>query len=744
MGRGISDRFINSIHCRIALGIMAACVAIPSASARVTTLTIKNTQPAFDGASFGSVGTYEVITGTFTDEVDPSDPHNAVIVDIDHGPKNANGTVSFTADFQIIKPTNIANSAHRVIYDLPNRGSPGPGVGTLLGSPAANTAVPPSSGGAGNGFLMNLGWTIVEVGWDLTVPQGGALFGITLPVAKNPDGSAITGAALEELVVDVGTTPADLPLTYPPASLDQSQAMLTVRENYGDTPQVLQAGDWTYTTNCTAQIDFFSPTCVKLTAGNFGAPGTFGPTALYEFSYTATSPNIVGLGFAAIRDLATFLRDAKTDDQGVANPLAGDVKSIYTICGSQPCRTTRDFVYWGFNEADIPAGASSHKWGDHSWWDHFWLRQPQYHEKAIDGMLNYIGGANGIYMNYRFAQPTRTQRQHIARWFPEFQFPFADLTIFDPVTKKIDGRLARCEETDTCPKIFEANSENEFWAKGGSMLLTDGQGHDLDLRRTPNVRYYLLSSFQHGTGNSSTTGICRQLGNPLNSAPVERALIVDLDQWASEGVPPPPNQVPRISDGSLVPPLPSNGFPQSIPNPQTTLPATPSVVYNGILHTGDLWDFGPQFDEGIISIIPPDAFGTPYQIVVPKTDRDGNDIAGIRVPSVVVPIATYTGWGLRAGNAADPVPIVDGCDATGQYIPFPSTIEQRTATGDPRPSLQERYGNPAGTNADYVAKVQAAAQALVAQRLLLEEPGIVQDVEFYTTPAMSVTIPANP
>ena len=109
-----------------------------------------------------------------------------------------------------------------------------------------------------------------------------------------------------------------------------------------------------------------------------------------------------------------------------------------------------------------------------------------------------------------------------------------------------------------------------------------------------------------------------------------------------------------------------------------------------------------------------------------------------------MPIATYTGWGLRAGNAADPVPIVDGCDATGQYIPFPSTIEQRTATGDPRPSLQERYGNPAGTNADYVAKVQAAAQALVAQRLLLEEAGIVQDVEFYTTPAMSVTIPANP
>ena len=217
-----------------------------------------NTHSAFSGASFGSVGTYEVITGTFTDEVDPNDPHNAVITDIGLGPKNPNGTVSFTADFQIIRPTNLANSAHRVIYDLPNRGSPGPGVGTLLGSSPANTAVPPSSGGAGNGFLMNLGWTIVEVGWDLTVPQGGTLFGITLPVAKNPDGSSITGPALEELVVDQGTTPADLPLTYPPASLDQSQAMLTVRENYGDTPQVVPAADWTYTTTCTPNRLLFS------------------------------------------------------------------------------------------------------------------------------------------------------------------------------------------------------------------------------------------------------------------------------------------------------------------------------------------------------------------------------------------------------------------------------------------------------------------------------------------------------
>ena len=345
----------SSRFCLALLGI-ALVGGAPDAGARVTTLTINDRQSAFSGANFGLVGTYEVITGTFTDEVDPDDPHNAIIVDLDHGPKNANGTVSFTADFQIIKPTNLANSAHRVIYDLPNRGNPG-ALGTLNGSSPVNTAVPPSSGAAGNGFLMNLGWTIVEVGWDQWAPPQGVskTFGISLPVAKHRDGSSITGPALEELDVDQNATPATLPLTYPAASGDQSQAGLTVRENYDDEPTPIPASGWAYTDT--------TLTAVKLTSGPFGGPKSFGPTALYEFSYIARDPLIVGLGFAAIRDLATFLRNAKADDNNVANPLAGDVKYIYTICSSQPCRTTRDFVLWGFNEADIAEGASRHHRG---------------------------------------------------------------------------------------------------------------------------------------------------------------------------------------------------------------------------------------------------------------------------------------------------------------------------------------------------------------------------------------------
>lgn len=707
------------------------CFAAANARAHVTTVTVSSVEsPTYAGQSFGAVGSYTRINGTFTGKLDPTDPHNAVIVDIDKAPRDNHGLVTYTADFQILKPTNLARGNHRVILELPNRGG-ALVLGTLNDSATANTTV--TAGSAGNGFLMNEGYTIVEVGWDLSAPQGGPLFGITLPVATQ-HGAPITGPATEELVVDFTSTLSSLPLTYPAASSDSTKASLTVRENYGDTPipipsAALPGLDWQYIDNQHVALTL-NGVPVK-----FGAAGTYSPTALYEFTYVAQNPQVVGIGFASVRDFATFLRDAKTDSNGTANPLAGDVQKIYSFCLSQPCRTTRDFVYLGFNQADVPDASRPHQgWGDFSWWDHFWRRGPEHHERVFDGMLNWLGGGDGIFMNYRFAQPTRTHRQHIARWTPEFQFPFADAALFDPATGKFGGRLDACEQTNTCPRIFEVNSENEFWAKAGSMLTTDGRGHDLDLDRTPQVRYYLLSSLPHSAGSVSirldagnAPGICQQPSNPMLGNVVLRALLVDLDQWASQDTPPPPNAVPRIADGTLAPALPQSGL---------GFPSIPGVEYNGIHHTGDLWSFGPRFDEGILSILPPVLVGTPYQVFLPKTDADGNDIAGVRVPDVSVPLATYTGWGLRAAHAGQPVPIVDGCDATGQRIPFAPTAASRQPggpnAGDPRLSIAERYVD----SGDYVNKVTAAAHALHAKRLMLQA-----DVDAYETAAKAVVIP---
>jgi hypothetical protein len=709
-----------------------SCSFAPIADAHVTQITVNTAEsPTYAGQTFGAVGTYTRINGTFTGKLDPTDPHNAVIVDIDKAPRDRHGLVTYTADFQILKPTNLAQGNHRVLLELPNRGGTLV-LSTLNDSASSNTTV--TAGSAGNGFLMNEGYTIVEVGWDLTAPQGGALFGITLPVAANRDASAITGLATEELVVDFTSTSATLPLTYPAASPDTTRASLTVRENYGDAPiQIPSAAlpglDWQYIDNQHVQLTQNGAPVA------FGAPGTYSPTALYEFTYVAQNPQVVGIGFASVRDFATFLRDAKTDENGTANPLAGDVQKIYSFCLSQPCRTTRDFVLWGFNEAEIPDASRPHRgWGDAAWWDHFWQHGPKHHEKVFDGMLNWLGGADGIFMNYRFAQPTRTHRQHIARWTPEFQFPFTDQFSHDPVTGKSGGRLDACELTSTCPRIFEVNSENEYWAKAGSMLTTDGQGHDLDLERTPQVRYYLLSSLQHGGGAVSirldaptTPGICRQPSNPMVGNVVLRALLVDLDQWVSQETPPPPNAVPRIADGTLA---------SALPQAALGFPSIPGVEYNGIHHTGDLWSFGPRFDEGILTELPPVLLGTPYQIFLPKTDADGNDIAGVRLPDVSVPLATYTGWGLRAPHAGQPVPIVDGCDATGQRIPFAPTAASRqpggSNAGDPRLSIAERYAD----SADYLNKITAAANALLARRLMLQA-----DVDAYVAAAKTVVIP---
>ena len=246
-----------------------------------------------------------------------------------------------------------------------------------------------------------------------------------------------------------------------------------------------------------------------------------------------------------------------------------------------------------------------------------------------------------------------------------------------------------------------------------SVFGLDSKGHDLS--DPPNVRYYLMSSLQHAAG-SSGLGICQQPRNPLNANPVLRALLLDLDEWVSSGKQPPESRMPRQADGTLVPPLPqaAEGFPN-----------IPGVKYNGRMHTGDRLDFGPEFDRGVLTKLPPAIVGTPYPTLVPKTDADGNDVAGIRLPEIAVPVATYTGWALRA-DAGD-----DGCDASGQKIDFAATRTARLASGDPRPSLEERYP----THENYVTSVTRAANELQNQRLLLDE-----DVRRYEEQATQSTI----
>ncbi len=443
--------------------------------------------------------------------------------------------------------------------------------------------------------------------------------------------------------------------------LDKSRASLTVRVHYTDPPVIIPATGWEYLNDRTIRL---------LPAGT---PFTQG--RLYEFTYPARNPIVAGLGLAATRDLGAFLRHTATDDDGNPNPLAGDVDAIYTHCISQPCRYMRDFVHLGFNEDE------QGRW-------------------VIDGILNWIGGGSGIFVNFRFAQPGRTHRQHIGRWYPEREFPFANQVLFDPVTGRTGGRLRRCLASNMCPKIFEVNSANEYWVKAGSLLHTDTLGNDLE--DPENVRTFLMSSLPHGA--ASGLGICAQPRNPLVANPVPRALLVALDQWVTAGTEPPASRVPRRADGTLLPSLPQEGV---------GFPHIPGVTYNGLMTTGDLFDYGPRFGDGILTVLPPVLLGSPYPAFVPVTDADGNDMAGIRLPDVAVPLATYTGWGLRAAAFAGD----DLCDAAGRKIDFRRTRAERLADGDPRLSVEERYRN----HGAYVSQVAHAANGLVRGGLLLEE-----------------------
>jgi hypothetical protein len=339
----MKGRFLPGLR-GICSGLALICLGA-GANARITEIdvnTATSQSPTFGGASFAA-GQYQMINGTAKGEVNPNDPLNAVIVDIALAPRNARGMVEYSTDFQLLLPTDLSKGNHRLLYEITNRGNTNALTILNSGSKANTTS---TSGDAGNGFLMNEGYSLLESGWDITVAQGGSGFGVTVPVATK-GGNVITGPAVEEFDIDVtANPPATESLSYPAATADKSKASLSVRANFGDTPIVLDASTWDYTDNTLTAIKL-NPAGVK-----FGVAPAPGPSALYEFSYTAANPKVAALGLAAIRDLAAFFRDAKKDDLGHPNPLAGDVEFIYTFCSSQPCRTMRDFVYLGFNQVE--------------------------------------------------------------------------------------------------------------------------------------------------------------------------------------------------------------------------------------------------------------------------------------------------------------------------------------------------------------------------------------------------------
>ena len=619
----------------------------PCAAKIVKFEIVRVESPAFEGRSFGTVGTYDRIVGRATLAVAPDDPHNKIIVDLDRAPRDAQGQVEAVTDVEILRPTVAANGNRTLFYEVLNRGSK-LGLALFNDIPAVTNDLVKAND-AGNGFLMNRGYTVVWSGWQGDIAPGGGRMTFSPPVV-----SGVTGLAREDFIFDHTDNPASATLSYPAADLDSTHVKISVRQREADpraTPQGLG-------------VSFESPTKISIRR-----PDGFDAGAIYEFIYTAKDPKVMGLGFAATRDVVSFLRNETADAAGTANPLAGRIDRAIGFGLSQSGRYLHDYLYLGFNADE--AGRT-----------------------VFEGLMPHISGGKKTFTNYRFSQPGRSPYEHADMLYPGADFPFTYPVITDSVSGKSDGFLARCLAAGNCPKIIKTDSELEFYQQRASLVVTDTKGAPISM--PDNVRLFLLSNLQHyslARDRSQMAKVCAYPTNPLNAGPVVRALLVAMTEWISKNTLPPNSRYPSRADATLVPPSSDSvGFPLIPGYAYPSRIAQPTAL---------------KSDE-----MPPSK-GAAYPVFVPKTDADGRDIAGVHLPTLEAPAATHTGWNVRKAGFGEG----ELCDNNGTMIPFAATREERLKNNDPRLSMAERYPN-AGDRAAAIAK---ATERLVHDRLVLEE-----------------------
>jgi Alpha/beta hydrolase domain len=636
--------------------------------ARIVEIKVQSVRPFAEGQVFGPAGAYERVTGTAIGELSPTDTRNRVIVNLDRAAKNARGMVEYEVDFDLLRPVDTKLGNGKIMYDVTNRGRKFLPVWLMAAAPAgANNPLTPAD--AGDGLFLRMGYTIVWTGWDADAPRTGGGMAIKVPLATTASGGPIVREIRDELVSATRGAPLrEFRLAYETATTDTSQMRLTVRRRESDSRVELPHSQWRLKDARTLEI---------LASGNLGTGPEVG--SLYEFHYPAKNPSVLGIGYAATRDFISFLRHEERDARGTANPAGGRKSHALAVGISQSGRYVREHIALGFN-------------------------QDESSRRVFDGMLAHISGVGRVFLNYEFGMAGRTNTEHEDHLFPENEFPFSASMQTDPWSGKT-ASLFRNDGFD--PLLIETNTSTEYWQKGASLLTTDTMGQR-DVPLPPNARAYLIASTQHAGryGLKPDLGPCMNFRNPHNPMPAVRALLVALDQWATVGILPPPSRVPTISAGTLV--RPDN---QNFPN-------VPGLA---LARAGNTL---PLFSDWVH---PKPDLTRQYRALVSKTDTDGNEVAGIPLPEIAVPLATYTGWNLYMR------PFTEGdlCDRDGSYSEFAATQAERVHSGDPRLSIAERYTS----HADYAAKLGAAAEALARDRLLLNE-----DVTAYVRQAQSDTV----
>ncbi len=666
----------------VVAGLLGLVITTSAANARITRVVVDRVEsPTFGGASFGKVGQYEKLVGRAYGELDPRDELNSGIVYIDKAPVNAAKRVEYSIDVFILKPIDMSRGTRTILYDVVNRGDTRALAVFDIGASASND--PTSEKDAGDGFLLKQGYTVVASGWQGDVPARNNRLVGHFPVASETGSRPITKLITAEYLftkpaysVSVGYDGESNMRPFPAVPESVAQARVLRRTAALAPRELIPNSDWSFG-KCP---DGKNPTPSYV---DVCYPAGFSPNYLYELVYVAQDPLVMGIGFAATRDLVSFLRY----ERSAANPLlrkeeakadADPVRWAIGFGRSQSGRYIKDFVYQGFN---LDEGK----------------------RVVFDGILPLVSGSRLTFTNAEFAMPGRAPGNAVgSHFYSGDQFPHSYATVYDPISKKRDGWLARCAIQRSCPKVMHWDSGHEAWSGSrNSLVVADGFGKS-DLPVPENVRLYYFASTQHVPTLKPTYGICKHLANPNPYREIVRALLVAMQAWIVDDKLPPPSRFPRVSDGTLVPPWPESAF---------GFPKIPGLTYTGKHSELHIKDFSVQPPQNIP--------GTSYTILVPKVDADGNDVGGVRSVAVQVPLATYTGWNQRREGLMEN----ELCGNWGAHFPFAKTAAERGK--DPRLSLQERYGSQAG----YVAKVEEAAQKLVSEGFLLPDDAarIVQE-----------------
>jgi hypothetical protein len=573
-------------------------------------------------ADVGKSG-YEKIIGIAHFDVDPKDVHNKVVVDLDKAPTNAAGHVEFSADIYILRPKDPSKASGVALVDVLNRGRKiALNFNRARGAAATD---PQTDADLGDAFLMKQGYTIVWVGWEFDVRRQNGAMGIEAPVAKGVSGIAHgdftpNNRNPEQNVGDLAG--------YAPANVDGPDTSLTVRDGAFGAMETIARSKFQVKGNTVVMASGFEP----------------GRT--YQLSYRVVDPPVAGAGMLAFRDVATWVRHSP--DALVT------ARYTYAFGESQSGRFLREFLYDGCNTDEKG-------------------------RQVFDAVWAHIAGGGRISLNERLSQPTSLTM------FTSANFPFANQTTTDPITGHAEGLLANPHTKGNEPKTFFTNTAVEYWGGGRSAALIhttpDGKS---DLTLPANERAYFLTGSQHSPAAfppAKTTG--QQLVNPVDYWWTMRALMVAMDEWVRKGVEPPPSQVPKLSDGTLV------------PIDKVAFPAIPGVQSPKIIQAGR-------------------TNGTPIPLLVPQVGPDGNELAGIRVPEVADPVASYTGWNFRSEAIGAPRELVT---LMGSTIPLAATKADREASRDPRPSIAERFAS----HDAYMAATEKTADALIKGRYVLAE-----------------------